>query len=232
MPCCGRSADERKGLVVRAAEVRHLLRIKYQARNGGVGMPEHLLLFEVPVDGRPAFPGVPGLEDRRMRQRIDAVAVGMWRKTEHLVHGFEIKVSRADLLAELRDPDKAAAGVAACDTWSLVLAPGLLRPDDVLPDGWGVLVAGKRALRWSQRPARRVGVQDARFNAGLLQASLRSHGACRGLVQIDAEAKAERRYRGRERDATAWRERLLADQQAEIDRLRLALGAATLGTAD
>lgn len=134
------------------------------------GVPEFLVLFEVPVEGR---------ESRTHwtsgRQRIDALAYGMWAKTGHVVHGIEIKTSRADLLRELRDPSKSAAPAAACDFWWLALGdPRLLREGDQVPDGWGVMAAHGRGLQTIREPARRQGVRDERFVAGLLMAAMRS----------------------------------------------------------
>lgn len=181
-----------------AAQLRALLRRKYAPRADGTGLPEHLLIFEVGVDDGPAAPDLdPAAALRLRRRRIDAVAVGLWTRTEHQVHGFELKASRADLLAELRQPEKAAAGVTACDTWTLLLAPGVLRDGDRFPDGWGVLVPAGRGLRWHRHPDRRVGRRDPRFHAGLLQASLRSHGICRGLGVVEGRAQMLRQVDAR-----------------------------------
>lgn len=61
------------------------------------GVPEFLVLFEVPVEGRESR-----TRPSSGRQRIDALAYGMWARTRHAVHGIEIKTSRADLLRELQ----------------------------------------------------------------------------------------------------------------------------------
>jgi hypothetical protein len=196
---------------VKTAELRHLLRRKYAPAANGTGMPEHLLIWEVPVDGRPRWEGgVPA------RQRIDAVAVGLWTKTEHLVHGYELKVSRADLNRELKDPTKAQAGIEATDSWSLVLAPDLLRDYDLIPQGWGVLVATKAGLRWKTKPSVTPRPRDPRVVAGLLQASLRSHGVCRGLGYVEGHQRAAALYEKREADRRAWdrRARDLADRDS------------------
>lgn len=134
------------------------------------GTPEFLVLFEVPIEGRKSRTHLT-----TGRQRIDAVAYGMWAKTGHAVHGIEIKTSRADLVRELHDPGKADAAVAACDYWWLALgSASLLRDTDQLPDGWGVLAAAGTGLRTLREPTRRAGVRDGRFVAGLLQAAMRS----------------------------------------------------------
>lgn len=60
--------------------------------------------------------------------------------TEPAVH--EIKVRRADLLADLRRPDKGAAYRAICSQCWYVLGPGVGTADDV-PAEYGVLIAGE-----------------------------------------------------------------------------------------
>ncbi len=52
--------------------------------------------------------------------------------------GFEVKVSRADWLAELRDPHK-AEWRRWCHRWYLVVPDASIVRDD-LPDGWGLIV--------------------------------------------------------------------------------------------
>ena len=54
-----------------------------------------------------------------------------------VLHGHEVKVSRSDWLAELRDPTKADAWRRYCDRWWLVAPRDVVRDD--LPDGWGHL---------------------------------------------------------------------------------------------
>ncbi|MEV5003815.1 hypothetical protein [Nocardioides sp. LML1-1-1.1] len=62
-------------------------------------------------------------------------------------HGHEVKVSRSDWLAELRDPSKAAAFQPHMHYWWLVAAHRDIVRDD-LPEGWGLLVPhGPRTLR-------------------------------------------------------------------------------------
>jgi len=70
------------------------------------------------------------------------------------VHGFEVKISRADWLAELRQPEKAEAWAQFCHTFSLVAADRRIVRDD-LPDGWGLLIPHGTSLRMVVRPRRR-----------------------------------------------------------------------------
>lgn len=70
------------------------------------------------------------------------------------IHGFEVKVSRADWLTELRDPEKAEAWARHCHYFWLVAADKRIVQDD-LPDGWGLLVPHGRSLRVARTPTRR-----------------------------------------------------------------------------
>lgn len=65
----------------------------------------------------------------------------------------EIKVSRADLLGELRRPAKSAAYRALCGQCWFVLKEGIAEPDEI-PADFGVLIAGPGALQLA-RPAPR-----------------------------------------------------------------------------
>lgn len=192
----GRFKNRRHGVtgmtVKTAKEVRQRLRARFSKHNDAVPMPEHVVLFEVPVDGVRRFTGVndagvPWAHEQPVRRRIDAVAVGMWRGTNHLIHGFEIKVSRADLLAELKDPDKAAPAIALVDRWWLVLGDAkILKDTDEVPSGWGVMVAHGRGLRVLREAQPTGGTPDPRFIAALIQSTVSGRGStARALGRVD-----------------------------------------------
>jgi hypothetical protein len=72
----------------------------------------------------------------------DGLAIDLWPSGGHAIHGFEVKVSRADWLTELRDPEKAEAFKPYCDHWWLVVPDtGIVRDD--LPEGWGLLAVAR-----------------------------------------------------------------------------------------
>lgn len=196
--------------VTTAREMRHRLIAKFGGTTQTMLVPEHLMLFEVRIDGPPRFPGMrverdPKVTRHRLlkQQRIDAVAVGIWARTEHLIHGFEIKVSRADLLSELRNPEKSAAGIAACDRWWLVLGDAkLLKDGDDIPDSWGILAPYGRGLSVIQAPKpNHDAVQDGRFIAAMMQAELRSPRYRYGIGFRAGYERAQRYWEGR---AQAW----------------------------
>lgn len=87
----------------------------------------------------------------------DYLAIDCWGNTgpvegRNPVHGFEIKSSRGDWLAELRDPTKAEAFKRYCDRWWLVVSDRRIVRDGELPEGWGLLAATGLVLR-CVRPA-------------------------------------------------------------------------------
>lgn len=77
-----------------------------------------------------------------------------WRE-RHSIHGFEVKVSRSDWLAELADPEKAEAWARYCHYFWLVAADKSIVRND-LPTGWGLLVPHGRSLRAVVKPTRRM----------------------------------------------------------------------------
>lgn len=81
----------------------------------------------------------------------DALVVDLWPSSGHLVHGFEVKVSRSDWLTELKDPEKAEAFRPYCDHWWLAVPDAAIVRDD-LPVGWGLLaLAPNGSLRVRHR---------------------------------------------------------------------------------
>lgn len=129
------------------------LNIRYGGRtsNGGWVGAKFVRAEHVPI----------GLRGERHRI-CDFIAAGM-QSTPYVrgerpafppvYHGHEVKVSRADWLAELRDPSKAETFRPHMHYWWLVAAHKSIVRDD-LPDGWGLLVPhGPRTLRVAVRAA-------------------------------------------------------------------------------
>ncbi len=73
----------------------------------------------------------------------DGIAVNLWKSRGYAVHGFEIKVSRADWMRELKNPAKADELFGYCDHWWVVAAPGIVKPEE-LPAGWGLMEPVRR----------------------------------------------------------------------------------------
>jgi hypothetical protein len=87
-----------------------------------------------------AFEEVPNDTSQKMSRACDFMALSLWdSKAGDELHGFEIKMSRADWLHELRDPDKADAFRCYCDRWWLVVPNRSIVKADELPADWGML---------------------------------------------------------------------------------------------
>lgn len=75
------------------------------------------------------------------RRRADALFLGMTNSNGKMLHGYELKVSRADWLRELKDTTKSDAWADECHSWTVVTgAPGIVQEDE-LPHGYGLMEA-------------------------------------------------------------------------------------------
>lgn len=70
----------------------------------------------------------------------DAMAFNMYGSTGFEILGFEIKVSRADFLSELKDMSKSNELMSYCDKWFLVVPDANIVKEGELPKNWGLLV--------------------------------------------------------------------------------------------
>lgn len=114
-----------KAIRVDAGMLRDLLAVRYQR-------PEWHLEHEVTYRGK----------------RLDSVAFRLWGggREGYAVLGFELKISRADWLRELRSIDKAEAWAGAVDRFFVVAPPDVVQLDE-LPKGWGLIELRGTSLR-------------------------------------------------------------------------------------
>jgi hypothetical protein len=139
-----------------------------------------------------AAPEFAALEEVGSSRRIDMLVMSLWKSRGLELMGVEIKVSRRDLLRELKNPKKAEAIQNYCDRWWLAVSHAkLVQPGD-LPPTWGLLaLQGKRMICVVEAPALPAPkALDRVFLAAILR---RTHEAERRLV---VEAKAEGFERG------------------------------------
>lgn len=76
--------------------------------------------------------------------RCDAIYAGFTSSSGRILIGHELKVSRSDWLNELNKPGKADAWADECHEWWLVVNDPAIVKDGELPDGWGLMVPGRR----------------------------------------------------------------------------------------
>ena len=121
------------------------------------------------------FAGWSAVEGPRTMRTADFIAQDTWEAQGLLLHGHEVKVSRADWLTELADPSKADATKRFCNRWWLVVPDrGIVRDD--LPDDWGLLAFGRDGkLRIVRRaPALDPEPHPPTFRAALLRAAAKT----------------------------------------------------------
>ena len=110
-----------------------------------------------------------------------------------------MKVSRFDLLRELRDPAKAEAVAQHCDRFWLVAPKEVVLDSDELPAGWGWLRLGAdSSLRAAKRapllPGRdAAGQVDRQFVAALLRRAAEAMARTPDKVAVEAALEQGRR---------------------------------------
>ncbi len=152
----------------------------HQAIAARFAPPEWLTLFEVH--------DAAGFE---MRYRADAVAVNLYPSRGLEIHGLEVKVSRADWLRELKDPEKAIGVSRFCDRWWLAIPDiAIIHPFEV-PANWGILVLGEGRLK-VVRGAELLGTQRGidRPWRGFLASLLRNASGMRELTGGESFAES------------------------------------------
>ncbi len=110
----------------------------------------------------------PGFDANRT---IDAVVMNLWPSRGLGLWGIEIKVSRGDWLAELKNPEKAEMIHKHVDEFYMCVGhKEIIKPGE-LPKGWGLIVPNGKKLKietHSKHTNRKI---DRGFVASLLKAS-------------------------------------------------------------
>ncbi len=112
--------------------------------------------------------------------RADAISMGLWpsAKDGMEITGYELKVSRADWLRELKDPYKATPIKQFCDRWYLVVSDlKIVTYAHELPEGWGLMYAENGAIRvMIEAPKLNALPPDKAFIAALMRRATRVDG--------------------------------------------------------
>jgi hypothetical protein len=91
-------------------------------------------------DGWLVFSEVGNRPGLYMNRRADALALGVWAGKKYEAHYYEFKISRSDLVRELKDPSKAEGVGKYCTYWWLVVSDESVIRDVLIPDMWGILI--------------------------------------------------------------------------------------------
>jgi hypothetical protein len=174
-----------------AGKVRVALRARYKAA-------EYALFEEV-----------GNATGSKCNRHADAVALSLWPSRGLYLHGFEIKVSRSDWLAEKRNPEKAEEVARYCDFWWLVVGDAEIVKEGELPEPWGLLVMKGDALELKKQASK---LDAAPLDRPFLAALLRRAGE--SVPALVAEAEARGFVRGAES----------GPRDARLDQVRNELG--------
>lgn len=138
-----------------------------------------LLEKRYPSDRYALFPQVADSTGSAGRRYADAIAFGLWPSRGLEIQGFEIKVSRADWLRELKDHGKSASVQAYCHRWWIVAGDKSIVKPEELPLTWGLLV-----------PRGEDGIM-AKVKAPLLEAKELSRNFCAAIMRRASEKHAK-----------------------------------------
>lgn len=120
----------------------------------------------------------------------DAVVLQTWPSRGIAIEGFEIKVSRSDLIRELENPRKADGVGKYCSAWWLVLSKASLMDGLVIPATWGILVAAKKErLDVVRQP--KVVKKPKEWSPTFIAAMIRNASEGNGVEAARREAREE-----------------------------------------
>lgn len=163
--------------------------------------PEWIVAFE--VANRPGFDGT---------RRLDAVGFSSYPSRGLKMVGVEIKVSRGDFLAEMRQPEKAGAFATHLDEMWIYTAKGVVDGPHEIPDAWGWKVLYGDRLVTKKRPKPLDGAPDKAFFACFIRAMSESQEHIRRAMEADLSRKAKdmaERMFGREKAKLDEREKAI-----------------------
>lgn len=128
------------------------------------------------------------------KRTIDAMALGLWPSRGMELHGYEVKVSRADFRREIADPAKMDAFAHVLDRFWIVAPRGIV-PVNELPATWGLLEVADDGVSIRQKVAAPLLTETrASIPRTLLVPLLRSAGAVVKTRPEDMEAEYKRGF--------------------------------------
>lgn len=157
---------------------------------------------------------------RSVARTADAVVMSCWPSRGLWLAGIEVKVSRADWLRELDQPEKAAEILRFMDYWWVAAPAGVIEIGEV-PETWGYyeIGSGKSKRATAKKPAPKLAPQplDKSFVAAMLrnQSEQLAAAAEKRALYEQQHAKGEER----EEDEVDALRRELAEKKSEIHRL-------------
>ena len=162
---------------------------------------------------------------QRRTRTADALAMSLFPSRGLHLHGFEVKVSRADWVKERDTPEKAEEIARFCHYWWLVIGDAKIVPDlGEVPQPWGLLVSNGRRLTVKKQPAFN---KDALAPThAFLGAILRKFAESAGASVLEEKERNEARNAGW-REGVAHAERYSTDKRTkeQLEHLQEAVDA-------
>lgn len=108
---------------------------------------------------------------------MDAYVIAAWPSAKNLRIAFEIKISRQDFLAEIKNPAKRRAALFFSNQFYFVAPKGLINPEEIPPE-CGLIEADEKGLRVKIESPSRESIRPTwNFVATLLRKMATDH-AC------------------------------------------------------
>lgn len=176
---------------LRTGELTEMVISKYSAHNGAANLGKYIPLTQVAS----STGGATNI--------ADLMIVGAWHSSGNFLEGFEIKVSRADWLNEVKNPTKCEPSKRYCHKWWLVIADEKMVKEGELPEDWGMMAVVDGALKIVKKaPALAPVPLEIDFVASLLRTDAREtipldvHRDKMKDHKRDVEAEYKKRYGG------------------------------------
>lgn len=176
---------------LRTGELTDMVISKYGALNGAANLGKYIPLTQVASSTGGA------------NNIADIMILGAWHSSGNLLEGFEVKVSRADWLNEVKNPTKCLPSKQYCHKWWLVIADVSMVKEGELPDDWGMMAVENGILKIIKKAPMLEPVPLAMdFVASLLRTDAREsipldvHRDQLKDYKRDVEAEYKKRYAG------------------------------------
>ena len=174
---------------MRTGELTEMVISKYGAHNGAANLGKYIPLTQVASSTGGA------------NNIADLMVLGAWHSSGNKLDGFEIKVSRADWLNEVKNPRKCLPSKRYCHRWWLVIAEEGMVKEGELPEDWGMMAVVDDKLKVIKKaPILEPAPLEIDFVASLLRTDARETIAldvhrdrCKDAVR-DAEAAMKKKY--------------------------------------
>jgi hypothetical protein len=125
----------------------------------------------------------------KITRSADAIVVSLWPSRGIWFAGVEVKVSRSDLLKELRDPAKSAEIQRYCDYWWLATPAGLAKIAE-LPETWGLVEVTGTKYKIKKHAPR---LKAEPLSTGFVAAVLRNRAEYEAALRQDAQTETWKR---------------------------------------